>query len=252
MSGAGLGVPTINEESSSASALASPDLEEKDDPLEAIEQRETTQHYLTKNQTAAQTRSTGGIQPRSERPRISETESTIPLLSDTSRKDSSESTCHITHHAINTCARELIICPVPRTEELILNTYPPPESSSSTESSIDHTEAAILAMKQAQQRESEQIPTVESASSRRISGEASTSASKTVPPVISEPPLCAFVVDDDKCVVPSQPVIHGRARASADSSIQTDPDAHVPNVDSPRPSSDNCRKWENGVGDDQG
>jgi hypothetical protein len=82
-----LGVPTINEESSSASALASPDLEEKDDPLEAIEHRETTQHYLSNNQPRSLDRA---VQSRAERPRMSETESTIPLLSDTSRKDSGE------------------------------------------------------------------------------------------------------------------------------------------------------------------
>ena len=44
---------------------------------------------------------------------------------------------------------------VPSTEQVINDTYPPPESGSSTDSSFDHTEAAIVAMQNQQRRESE-------------------------------------------------------------------------------------------------
>ena len=93
------GVSTINEESTEfdmgregGSMMGSPMMEEKD-PLDAIERRETVSHLSKYRQpfnldpSASNTiANTGG--ERGERPRFSETESTIPLLSQ--RNDSSE------------------------------------------------------------------------------------------------------------------------------------------------------------------
>lgn len=184
-----MGVPTIDEESTSVSAAVSPDLDEKDDPLEAIEHRETTQQYLSKTQAAAAALGTSSDAPqRIERPRMSETESTIPLLSDSTRKGSGESTTKAGQAGQR---RVLMVVAVP-TEEVIVTTYPPPDSSSSTDSSIDHTEAAIVAMQSQQRRES--AWTAES-SSRRGSEAVSTGGQSKRE---EEPPLSAFVVDDDK------------------------------------------------------
>lgn len=115
--GAGGGVPgTIDEEpSTSGFAMVSPMMEEKD-PLEAIEHRETVSHLSMykqprkrqqheQEQEQEQERGPSGSSTRegtststsmgSERPRMSETESTIPLLSQ--RNDSSESHRPPTH-----------------------------------------------------------------------------------------------------------------------------------------------------------
>jgi hypothetical protein len=83
------GVDTIDEESSFA--MVSPMAEEKD-PLEAIEHRETVSHlskYKPKDRNLSTSTSAGeATGSRTDRPRMSETESTIPLLSQ--RNDSSE------------------------------------------------------------------------------------------------------------------------------------------------------------------
>lgn len=93
-----LGVPTIDEESTSVSPM----VEEKD-PLEAIEHRETVQHlskYSGHTQQAAplspKTQTQTQAHERVERPRMSETDSTIPLLShrNTSSKSRSIYHCH--------------------------------------------------------------------------------------------------------------------------------------------------------------
>lgn len=94
--GIGGGVPgTIEEETSTSFAMVSPMMEEKD-PLEAIEYRETVSHLsMYKQPTKSKEPSTSSVgegtstSTGSERPRMSETESTIPLLSQ--RNDSSES-----------------------------------------------------------------------------------------------------------------------------------------------------------------
>lgn len=81
-----LAVPTIDEESASASPSGeTPFDDEKLDPLEAIEHREMhSPQHLSKHPHPT------APQQQQERPRMSETESTIPLLSasDPNRKDS--------------------------------------------------------------------------------------------------------------------------------------------------------------------
>lgn len=89
----------------------------------------------------------------------------------------------------------VLISIAPTTESVIVNTYPPPDSGSSADSSIDHTEAAILAMQAQQRRESDWTA---DSSSRRGSEAPVASGSTRANQAKEETPLCAFVVDDDK------------------------------------------------------
>jgi CheY-like chemotaxis protein len=88
------------------------------------------------------------------------------------------------------------------TEEVIVTTYPPPDSGSSNDSSFDQIDQQTLNATHANdiRRESDWSSTT-GETSRRGSDMPLIPKRTVVPKVVDElPPLCAFVVDDDRYV----------------------------------------------------
>ena len=90
------------------------------------------------------------------------------------------------------------------TEEVIVTTYPPPDSGSSNDSSFEQIDQQTLNATHANEirRESDWSSTT-GETSRRGSDMPLIPKRTVVPKVVDElPPLCAFVVDDDRYVPP--------------------------------------------------
>ena len=93
------------------------------------------------------------------------------------------------------------------TEEVIVTTYPPPDSGSSNDSSFEQIEQQTLNATHANEIRRESDWSSSTGETLRRGSDMPLIPKRTVVPKVVDdlPPLCAFVVDDDRYVVSYTP-----------------------------------------------